>query len=298
MKKIDYEKGLVRMAWAFAVLGGAGLILFLALHIPSKLSIIILSLLLVMAAVLSHHIVKFFTILLGVFMAVLLTRFFVKGFCYKDINGQQEVNTKKVRKRIIISIIVIVLTVFGGGGYLVHALYWQTHTGSRNGQVFDANTGKPIEGAVVNYTWKVAGFMQNAIGGGGPTVSHETLTDKEGKYYIPSFRVKRSNVFQLGLQPEEVLVYKDKYAVYKLLWQYEKAPVGRSFGYQRKNQPYLKKDNVVKLYRFKEGESHDNHVFGIDSWTRSSSENKLLMKELGPEKERAREENLKKWRQQ
>lgn len=172
--------------------------------------------------------------------------------------------------------------------------YSQTHTGSRNGQVLDAITGKPIEGAIVNYSWHVAGFMEDAIGGGGPTVSYETLTDKEGKYKIPNLRVKRSNILQWTMEPEEVLVYKDKYAAYELFWQYKKPPFGRSFGYRDIKQPYREKNNIVKLYQFKDGESHENHLGWIGM--HSPERNKLLLKELKPEEERVHQENLKKYR--
>lgn len=295
MKKKDYERGLVRIAKTLAVLGGAGLILFLVYYIPSMVSLIVLSQLLMIALPLSlaasHPVGRVLFILLGVIIAILLIRFFIKGFRHQDSDKQQEVNTKKVNRRIIISILVIVLVVFGGG-FLVHTWYWQTHTGSRSGQVFDANTGKPIERAVVNYTWHVAGFLENAIGGGGPTVSYETLTDKEGKYYIPNLRVKRKSIAELDLEPEEILVYKDKYAAYKLLRQYKKPPVGWSFGYLDIKQPYREKNNIIKLYPFKEGDSHDRHISWIGM--HSPEINKLLLKELKPEEERAHEENLKK----
>jgi hypothetical protein len=163
--------------------------------------------------------------------------------------------------------------------------YSQTHTGSRSGLVLNANTGKPIEGAVVNYTWHVAGFLEDAIGGGGPTVSYETLTDKEGKYYIPNLRVKRSNILQWSLEPEMVLVYKDKYAAYELFRQYKKPPIGRSFGYPDIKQPYHEKNNIAKLYPFKEGGSHENHLDWIGM--HSPERNKLLLKELEPERKRA-----------
>jgi hypothetical protein len=187
---------------------------------------------------------------------------------------------KKTRKILIIIAVSAALCLFW-------IWYNETHTGSRSGQVFDATTDKPIEGAVVNYTWHVAGFMEDAIGGGGPTVSYETLTNKEGKYYIPNLRVKRRNIFQWGLQPEEVLVYKDKYAVYKLLRRYKKPTVGWSFGYLDIKQPYREKNNIVKLYPFKEGESHDDHFYHIMTLSQSSAENTLLMKELEAEKKRA-----------
>jgi len=194
-----------------------------------------------------------------------------------------------MKKKNLILIILIALAI--PFIFVVTCLSWiwysQTHTGSRNGQVFDANTGKPIEGAVVNYTWHVAGFLEDAIGGGGPTVSYETLTDKDGKYYIPNLRIKRSNILQLTIEPEMVLVYKDKYAAYELFRQYKKSPVGRSFGYLDIKQPYSKKNNIVKLYPFKEGESHDDHVYHIRTWSQSSSENKLLLNELKKEERRA-----------
>jgi hypothetical protein len=163
--------------------------------------------------------------------------------------------------------------------------YSQTHTGSRSGQVFDANTGKPIEGAVVNYTWHVAGFMQDAIGGGGPIVTYETRTDKDGKYYIPSQRIKRDNIFQWGLQPEDVIVYRDKYAAYKLLRQYKKPPVGWSFGYLDIKQPYRKKNNIIKLYPFKGGDSHINHLEWIGM--HNPERDKILLKEVELEEKRA-----------
>lgn len=170
--------------------------------------------------------------------------------------------------------------------------YRENYTGERTGQVIDALTGEPIEGAVVNYTWHVAGFMENAIGGGGPTVSHETLTDKEGKYHIPSLRIKRSNIFQLSLEPERVLVYKDKYVAYIVDLVSLEMPVLRPLGYPDDRQIYHRKNNIVKLYPWKDGESHDRHLRCIGM--RSPERNKLLLNELKPEEERAREENLRK----
>jgi hypothetical protein len=195
----------------------------------------------------------------------------------------------KKKKLKILIIIAIPVTVF-----LFWIWYSQTHTGSRNGQVFDANTGKPIESAVVDYTWTVAGFLQDAIGGGGPTVVYETLTDKEGKYYIPSQRIKRSKILQWTLQPEDVMVYKDKYAVFKLLREYKKPPFGRSFRYPDIKQPYIEKNNIIKLYPFKEGESHIDHLDWIEMYL--PKRNKLLLKELESERKRAEQEIAAKWR--
>jgi hypothetical protein len=169
------------------------------------------------------------------------------------------------------------------------------HTGTRNGQVFDGATNKPIEGAVVSYTWRYEGFLEDAIvGHGGAPVTYETLTDKEGKYFIPDITIERKSSCEISLRPEEVIIYKDKYAAYELYREYKKDPVGRSFGYPDIKQTYHEKNNTIKLYIFKEGESHYKHVDWIGM--HSPERNKLLLKELEPEKRLAREEELAKYR--
>jgi hypothetical protein len=127
---------------------------------------------------------------------------------------------KNVKARIVLSIPLIFIA-----GCLFWVWYSQTHTGSRSGQVLDANTGKPIEGAVVKYTWRTSGLLEGAMGGGGKPVSYETLADKEGKYYIPNLRVKRESIFETALRPEEVIIYKDGYAVYVADLNLLKSPV-------------------------------------------------------------------------
>jgi len=169
-----------------------------------------------------------------------------------------------------------------------------THTGSRNGQVFDAITDKPVEGVVVSYTWRYEGFLEDAIvGRGGEPVTNETMTDKDGKYFIPDTRIERKSSGEMFLLPEMVIIYKDKYAAYKLFREYKKDPVCRSFGYHDVQQIYQKNNNIVKLYPFKEGESHYQHLNWIGM--HSPKTNKLLTKELGPEEELAHKENLKKY---
>jgi hypothetical protein len=194
--------------------------------------------------------------------------------------------TRKRRTKIIITIIVTILA-----GCLFYKWYWATHTGSRSGRIIDAVTGEPIEAVVVNYTWRFSDFMMMS---GGLAAAYETTTDKDGYYLIPNQRVKKRVSFFDGLVPEEVIIYKDNYAVYKLLRTYKKPPVGRSFGDQSKNQPYFKKNNLVKLYPWKKGESHDDHVSWIDSALYSCPESELLRKEVQEERGRATEEILAK----
>jgi hypothetical protein len=303
MKKIDYERGLVRMAWTFGILGGIGLFLFLLPHLPPVLSLTIASpffiIIFLLAFIDSNPVGKIFIFLLGITIVVLMVRFFIKGFCPKNLNNQQEAGVTKISRRIIISTLIILLVGFGGGGFLIYSWYCQTHTGSRNGQVFDAVTGKLIEGAVVKYTWKVSIVLGGALGSGGgrPAASYETLSDKGGKYYIPNLRVKRKALYEMGLYPEEVLIYKDGYAVYRADLKYFKSPVLKPLGYPNDSQTYRKKGNIVKLYPWKEGESHEKHIDLIDGWTLPSKENELLLKELEKEKRRVEQEHTKKRRQ-
>ena len=190
-----------------------------------------------------------------------------------------------------IKILVIIAAVTIGCGYIVYRLRFP-RTGSRSGQVIHAVTGQPIQGTVVNYTWKFMGFLffyNEPVAG-----SYETTTDKTGKYFIPSQRFKRK--FLLGpLLPEAVLIYKNNYAVYRVPGGFRGPRSGRSFGYPGKDQKYRKKDNIVKLYPWKEGESHDQHRSWIDVLTGGTGE--LLQKELEEERKRAREERLAKRRE-
>lgn len=186
-----------------------------------------------------------------------------------------------------IKILVIIAAVTIGCGYIVYRLRFPC-TGSRSGQVIHAVTGQPIQGAVVNYTWKFMGFLffyNEPVAG-----SYETTTDKTGKYFIPSQRFKREIL--LGpLLPEAVLIYKNNYAVYRVPGGFCGPRSGRSFGYPGKDQKYRKKDNVVKLYPWKESQSHDSHIDWI-RWSDGYGGSVLLRKELEEERKRAREESL------
>jgi hypothetical protein len=292
MKTIDYERGLARMAWTLGVLGGIGLFLYLLpyLRLPPRLFFAIISPLFIILILLSSIALnpagKVFIFLLGITMVFLIVRFFVKGFRSLDFAEQQEASKRKISRRIVISALVI----FGSVGYLGYNWYWQTHTGSRSGQVIDAFTGKPIEGAVVKYTWRTFGFLEGAIGGGGAPVSYETLTDKEGKYYIPNQRIRRESFLETAIKPEEVIIYKDGYAVYLADLNLLESPVRKPLGYPNDNQVYSKKNNVAKLYPWKEGESHERHVQWINDISFSSGIGELLKKEMEPERNRVKHE--------
>lgn len=188
---------------------------------------------------------------------------------------------------IIVGALIVCFPIACLSGSLLYFWYHETHTGSFSGRVIDAVTGEPIEGAVVTYSWKYSGFLETSS-----AASYETVTHKDGKYFIPNQRVKRDTILLGTLQPESVLIYKNNYAVYILWREYRKPTVGRSWGYPRKNQLYSRKNNLAKLYPWKKGESHYKHVKWIYSMTFYGGQGELLQKELEEEKKRSDEEGI------
>jgi hypothetical protein len=168
------------------------------------------------------------------------------------------------------------------------------HTGSRSGQVLNAVNSEPIQGAVVCFDWMFGGVFGEGPSGG---KYYETLTDKDGKYYVPNLTINKPNFMYGNLEPEKVLIYKDGYSVYVAEPGNRGSiypPVTPPIGYPDDKQTYNEKNNIVKLYPWKEGESHDVHIGRIDGVTRSG-QGEPLKKELEPERKRAHQENLKKY---
>ena len=195
----------------------------------------------------------------------------------KNIFG--EYNEKK--SKIIVYVLLIAVL-----AYLAHTLYYAYNTGSRSGRVIDAETGKPIEGAVVNYTCTTVAFMSGGEGGRGRAAFYETVTDKEGKYYVPNQWIKRKIVFFETLEPDGVVVYKDGYAAYET---YNNE--GKTFGHPKRKQKYCKKNNLVKLPRWQEGESHYRHIQWIATGL-NYGRGEEMRKELEEEERRADEEGI------
>lgn len=176
-----------------------------------------------------------------------------------------------------------------------YVIWWynDTHTGSRSGKVIDAITGKPIEGAVVKYSWEFGVFMGHAIGGDSYG-TREVLTDNKGQYYVPGiYQPKRFIFIDGGFIVDRLLVYKDGYAVYITVPRDEegKGIVGTSFGYND-NQKYSKRGNVVKLRPFKEGASHEKHIDVIEGYTSGFGGTELIVKELEKERETVNQEAI------
>ena len=199
---------------------------------------------------------------------------------------------KNITICIIVGSLIVCFPIACFSGSLFYFWYHETHTGSFSGRVIDAVTGEPIEGAVVAYNWIFGGILDESW-----AASYEILTDKDGKYFIPNQRIKRDTIFRGSLEPESVLIYKNNYAVYTLWREYGKSTVGRSWGDRLKNQLYYRKNNLVKLYPWKIGESHERHFdFIIRSPGYVGGNRSLLKKELQEEEKRADKESLEKYR--
>ena len=139
MKKINWERGLVRIAWTLSIL--AGIVCFLAFLIYGVgndiLALFIVFMLIAPLLLASTYpLAKFCFFFLGIVLLLLLMLFFIKGFRKGGLDKQQAIGTtgkRKVNKRIIISTLVIIAIVGSGGGYLSYYWYHQTYTGPRSG---------------------------------------------------------------------------------------------------------------------------------------------------------------------
>jgi len=81
-----------------------------------------------------------------------------------------------------------------------------------HGQIVDAETGQPIEGAVVVGQWVL---FHIGIGHGGHKSRihiHETVTDKDGKYVIPAWGPKpHPPMTELHDRDPDILIFKSGY---------------------------------------------------------------------------------------
>ena len=122
--------------------------------------------------------------------------------------------------------------------------------GTLKGQVVDAQTGQPIEGAVVLGVWtKYAGF---------PGLQHtelvavkETETDAEGRFALET-------AGSLGVE-EAVTIYKFGYVAWSNLFIFPTS--------ERRQDTRV--PSKVLLERFPVGQSHQRHISFIDGATRA-----------------------------
>lgn len=142
------------------------------------------------------------------------------------------------------------------------------------GSVVDAETGQPIEGAVVLVEWTVTKGLGLTY-----TESYkviEALTDKGGKVTI-------SGVFNPLVNPPRITVYKKGYVAWNNEYIFP--------DYKKRQDFKWKNDNVFRLDKFKPEYSYDKHTFFIHSAIGlGQGEKKLILKAIDWEESKAAEE--------
>ena len=125
--------------------------------------------------------------------------------------------------------------------------------------VVDADTGQPIEGAVVTANWQLVGFGFDTGGRKlGQLEVMETLTDKNGRFYFPGFTKLNPGLDDLREEDPQILIFKPGYSYMRAANDY---PIGKeaSQGTHRKSsingqRVKMKKANPdVKKYAFELG---------------------------------------------
>jgi hypothetical protein len=119
--------------------------------------------------------------------------------------------------------------------------------------VVDAETGKPIEGAVVTANWQLVSF---GLDSGGRKLRQlevmETRTDKNGRFHVPGILRPNVTFDQLGEEDPQILIFKSGYQYFRVVSNY---PIGReSPGPHRTSwvngrTVKLEKDNTVGMRR-------------------------------------------------
>ena len=91
--------------------------------------------------------------------------------------------------------------------------------------VVDAETGAPIEGAVVTANWQLVAFGFDTGGRKqGQLEVMETVTDKNGRFYFPGFTKLNLSGNALGEADPQILIFKPGYRHIRATNQY---PIGQ-----------------------------------------------------------------------
>lgn len=168
-----------------------------------------------------------------------------------------------------IRLAILIMTVF----FLITACY-----GSMTGTVTDAETGKPIEGAVVLVEWTkkkgIGDYHTESV------KVVEAVTDKEGKFTV-------SGILDPFVDSPDVTVYKKGYVAWSSRWIFP--------GYENRSD-FRWGGGVFKLEHFKPEYTHIDHTSFIDSSINISlggNDKRSMLKEIRWEELEASKERTK-----
>jgi len=173
--------------------------------------------------------------------------------------------------KIRMGILSFVLALFSVGWYA-----------EMTGVVVDAETGVPIEGAVVLVEWTVAkgipGMMVTEV-----YEATEVVSDKEGK-------VKLSGVFNPSVNPPQVIVYKAGYVAWHNEFIFP--------DYRKRTDFHWGKHYVFQLEKFKKEYTHNAHMSFVGPFLTGTPWEKknTISKALDWEEGMAFQERQKQWR--
>ena len=121
--------------------------------------------------------------------------------------------------------------------------------------VVDAETGQPLEGAVVTANWQL---VSPGLDTGGRKLHQlevmETLTDKNGRFFFPGFTKLNPRLLELRDEDPQILIFKSRYGYFRTSNNYpaDKGSPGarRSSPVNRQTLRMAKADPDVRKYAF------------------------------------------------
>jgi hypothetical protein len=122
--------------------------------------------------------------------------------------------------------------------------------------VVDADTGAPIEGAVVTANWQLVGFSYDTGGRKlGQLAVMETVTDRNGRFSFPGFTKVNISGNVLREEDPQILIFKSGYRYLRAANEYPIGKEGEQGSYRKSSiigqrLKMKKADEDIKKYAF------------------------------------------------